>query len=54
MSLNSTTRNAFVKKKCIELIPIMYENIKHVFVRERTLLENAIASIVNYISMPNN
>jgi hypothetical protein len=43
-----------VKKKCIELIPIMYENIKQVFTKDRVLLENTIKSIINYISQPNN
>ena len=43
-----------VKKKCIELVPIMYENIKPVFTRDRDLLENAIQGIINYIRQPNN
>lgn len=54
MHLNQSTRVALVKKKCIELIPIIYENIKHVFTRDRTLLENAINGIINYIRQPNN
>jgi len=54
MQLNQSTRNALVKKKCIELIPIMYENIKHVFSRDRNLLEGAITGIINYIKLPNN
>lgn len=48
-TLNQTTRSAFVKKKCIELIPIMYEHIKSVFAKDRVLLDNAIAGIINYI-----
>ena len=43
-----------MKKKCIELIPIMYENIKQVFTKDRVLLENAISGIINYIRQPNN
>lgn len=52
--LNETTRNALVKKKCIELIPIMYENIKPVFTKDKELLESAIKGIINYIRQPNN
>ena len=32
----------------------MYENIKHVFARDKTLLENAITGIINYIRQPGN
>lgn len=52
--LNNETRSPLVKKKCIELVPIMYEHIKHVFARDRRLLENAITGIVDYIKLPNN
>ena len=52
--LNQNTRNALVKKKCIELIPIMYENIKPVFTKDKELLESAIVGIINYIRLPNN
>ena len=54
MNLNQNTRNPLVKKKCIELIPILYENIKHVFVSNKQLLESAITGIINYIHTPNN
>lgn len=32
----------------------MYENIKSVFAKDRVLLDNAIAGIINYIRQPNN
>jgi hypothetical protein len=32
----------------------MYENIKHVFTKDRVLLENAISGIINYIRQPGN
>ena len=56
MTLNQNTRNALVKKKCIELIPILYENIKHVFTgdKNKILLINAIKGIISYIDTPNN
>ena len=32
----------------------MYENIKHVFSKDRVGLENLIQSVINYISQPGN
>ena len=35
MNLLKKQKNALVQKKCIELIPIMYDNIKSVFKDEK-------------------
>ena len=48
MRLLETTRNANVRKKCIELIPSMYTNIEAHF-RVGANLKTAITAIINYI-----
>ena len=53
MRLLETTRNANVRKKCIELIPSMYTNIEAHF-KVGANLKTAITAIINYIRQPNN
>ena len=53
MRLLETTRNANVRKKCIELIPSMYTNIESHF-KDGANLKTAITAILNYIRQGNN
>ena len=43
-----------MKKKCIELFPILYEHIRSVYVKNAELLDSTILNIISYIRQPNN
>ena len=53
MHVLETTKNALVRKKCIELIPSMYINIESHF-KQGDNLQTAINAIINYIRQPGN
>jgi hypothetical protein len=52
MKLNSETKNAYVKKKCIELIPILAKHIPDHFSDHH--LEFGIKSIFSFINKKEN
>lgn len=52
MSLLKTTKNALVRKYCIEVIPAMYKSIQEMQKGEH--LDAAMKAILDFIKTPNN
>jgi hypothetical protein len=53
MDLLRTSKNALVRKSCIEVIPTMFRYFKQ-FRQDPDLTDNAIREILEFIKTPNN